>query len=158
MKTGNVEPFRPVRAERRAGSSRSTELSTDRVYVLFTSFNETLAAIPVASELARALRSRLTVVHFQPVSFGAPLEPPCGLSPVETSEFRNRLEDEHCEAEARVCVCRDARAAFSTVFNGRCLVVLGHHRRLWSTSSDRWRRTLEAAGHLVVMVNEPSHA
>jgi hypothetical protein len=137
---------------------RREELATDRVYLLFTSFEETLAAIPVASRLARALRSRLTVIHFKPVSFGAPLEYPCGLSPVETNEFRTRLEAEDCEAEAKVCVCRDAGAALSAVFRNRSLVVLGRHRRWWPTSADRWRRTLEGAGHLVVVVDEQAHA
>jgi hypothetical protein len=137
---------------------RRDELSTDRVYLVFTSFEETLAAIPVASRLARALRSRLTVVHFKPVAFGAPLEHPCGLSPVETNEFRARLEAESCDAEARVCLCREARTALSTVFNGRSLVVIGRHRRWWRTPGDQWRRTLEAAGHLVVVVDEQAHA
>jgi hypothetical protein len=38
------------------------------------------------------------------------------------------------------------------------LVVVGRHRRWWPTMADRWRRTLEAAGHLVVVVDEDAHA
>lgn len=134
------------------------ELTTDRVYVLFTSFEETLAAVRVANRFARALHSRLTVVHFRPVAFGAPLECPGGLSPAETQEFKERLEVENCEAEVQVCLCRDARGALATIFNGRAVVVLGRHRRWWPTAADRWRRTLETAGHLVVMADEGADA
>jgi hypothetical protein len=158
MMTENVRAFDPKHAVVGRVLGRRDELAMDRVYLLFTSFEETMAAIPVASRLAHALRSRLTVVHFEPVPFAAPLEPPCGLSPVETSEFRTRLEAEDCRAEARVCVCRDAGAALSTVLRRRSLVVLGRHRRWWGTSADRWRRRLEAAGHLVVVVDEQAHA
>lgn len=158
MMTENVRAFDPKHADIRRVLGRRDEVGTDRVYLLFTSFEETLAAIPVASRLARALRSRLTVVHLKPVAFGAPLEDPCGLSPVETNEFRARLEAEHSDAEAKVCVCRDARAALSAVFKSRSLVVLGRHRRWWPTYADRWRRTLEGAGHVVVVVDEHPHA
>ena len=114
MMTENVRAFDPKHAGIRRVLGRGDEVATDRVYLLFTSFEETLAAIPVASRLAQALRSRLMVIHFKPVAFGAPLEDPCGLSPVETNEFRARLEAEQSDAEARVCVCRDARAALAT--------------------------------------------
>jgi hypothetical protein len=154
----NVRAFDPKHAAVGRVRERRGEFATDRVYLLFTSFEETLAAIPFASRLARALRSRLTVVHFKPVPFAAPLESPSGLSPVETSEFRSRLEAEDCDAEAMVCVCRDAGAALSMVLRRRSLVVLGRHRRWWRTSADRWRQRLEAAGHLVVVVEEHSHA
>lgn len=158
MMAENVRAFAPRHAVRGPVLSGHDEVATERVYLLFTSFEETLAAIPIASRLAGALRGRLTVIHFKPVSFGAPLEDPCGLSPVETSEFRTRLEAESDRAEARVCLCRDARTALATVFRDRSLVVLGRHRRWWPTSADRWRRMLEAAGHLVVVVDEASHA
>jgi hypothetical protein len=154
MRSQTLPAFGRKRAVAERALERRGDLTTDRVYLLFTSLEETLAAIPVASRLARALHSRLTVVHLRAVSFGAPLEHPCGLSPVETTEFRSRLEAEDGDAEARVCVCRDARAAVSTVFRVRSLVVLGRHHRWWPTFADRWRRRLEAAGHLVVVVDE----
>jgi hypothetical protein len=134
------------------------EVATDAVYVVFTSIEETVLAVRVASPLAAALRSRLIVVHFRPIAFGAPLDHPTGVSPLETEEFRARLEAEDCEADVRVCVCRDVHAALSTVFKEHSLVVLGNQRRWWRTTANRWRRTLEAAGHLVVLVDEEAHA
>ena len=134
------------------------EIATNPVYVLFTSLEETILALRVASPLATALRSRLIVVHFRPIAFGAPLESPSGVSPLETEDFRARLEAENCDAEVKVCVCRDARAALSTVVKEHSLVLVGRRRRWWSTSADRWRRTLESAGHLAIVVDEHAHA
>jgi hypothetical protein len=158
MISENVLAFGPKQNALQTVLGGRDEFATDRIYLLFTSFEETLAAIPTASRLARALRSRLTVVHLKPVPFAQPLELPCGLSPVETREFRARLEAEDCGAETRVCVCRDAGAALATLLSRRSLVVLGGHRRWWRTSADRLRRRLESAGHLVVVVDEHPHA
>lgn len=130
----------------------NAELVMDHVYVLFTSIEETLGAVRVASRLAKALGSRLTILHFRPVAFGAPLEAPAGVSPAETEEFKRRLEAESCDAEIKVCLCRDARGALPVVLHAPSLIVMGRHRR-WPSMPDRWRRTLEAAGHFVVSVD-----
>jgi len=124
------------------------------VYVIFTSIDETLRAVRVARRLARAMRSGVTIVHFRPIGFGAPLEEPAGLSPVETDAFKARLEAEDCDARIRVCVCRDARQAIPSVLQEHSLIVIGGRRRWWPTPSDRWRRTLEGQGYLVVLVDE----
>ncbi len=156
--TETVQAFRPRNAAARRVYSPSSTLATDRVYVLFTSLDETVMAIRAASRLAKALSSRLIVVHLRAVAFGAPLDTPSGLSPVETEEFKARLEAEGCEAEIRVCLCRDTRGVIPAVLERPSLVVVGRHRRWWPTMADRWRRTLEAAGHLVVVVDEDAHA
>lgn len=160
---GNVlvsDVVRPFTARRVAGRRLPAwaGVTTDRVYVLFTSIEETLAAVPVASRLAEALHSRLTVLHFRAIAFGAPLDSPSGVSPLETEDFRERLAEQASDAEVRVCICRDAQGALSSVLKGRSLVLLGRRRRWWPTAADRWRRTLEAAGHLVVVVDGATHA
>lgn len=159
MITDSVRTFHP-RQTPPIGRTRRWrgELTIDRIYLLFTSFEDTVGALPEASRLARALGSRLSVLHLRPVAFGEPLEQACGLSPVQTDEFRKRLEAEHCEAEARVCLCRDARAALSRLFQEPSLVVMGCHQRWWPTTAAKWRRTLEADGHLVVLVDAEAHA
>jgi hypothetical protein len=129
-----------------------------RVYVLFTGLEETLGAIRVAKRLAAALAGRVTVVHFRQLDFGMPLEAPAGVSPAETDLFRDRLEAEDCDADVSVCLCRDARRALPTAIDQHSLVVIGGRHRWWPTPADRWRRTLEAAGHLVVFVDGDARA
>jgi hypothetical protein len=132
----------------------SWSIGSGDVYVIFTSLDETLRAIRVARRLARAMKSGVTVVHFRPIGFGAPLEEPTGQSPVETEAFKARLEAEDCDTRLRVCLCRDARQAIPSVLPAHSLIVIGGRHRWWPTRSDRWRRTLEARGYVVVFVNK----
>jgi hypothetical protein len=129
-------------------------LESGDVYVLFTSPDETLRAVRGARRLARPMGSGVTVVHFRPIDFGMPLEEPAGLSPVQTEDFKARLEAEDPDTRVRVCVCRNARQAIPSVLPAHSLIVIGGRHRWWPTRSDRWRRTLEALGYVVVFVNE----
>jgi hypothetical protein len=133
-------------------------LRTDEIYVLFTSLDETLAAVRVAKRLAVALGSGVTLVHLRAVPWGAPVEEPSGRSPLEADGVVERLAAEDVGVHVKVYLCRDARRAVSSAFKGRSLIVIGGRRHWWPTRSDRWRRTLEAEGHLVICVDEANHA
>lgn len=127
--------------------------------VVFTSVDATLAAIRVARRFAEAMGTGVTLVHFQPVAFAAPLEAPPGLSPVETDAFRAHLEAEGGgDTRVRVFVCRDPRRMMSLALGAHSLVVIGGRRRWWPTRANRWRRLLEAQGHWVIFVDEAAHA
>lgn len=151
-----IEPRLPAAHKTGLPSSdrASSQLESGDVYVIFTSPDETLQAIQVARRLARAMPSGVTVVHFRPVDFGAPLEEPGGLSPVQMEDFKARVGADDSDTRIRVCLCRDARQAIPSIIPAHSLVVIGGHRRWWPTRSDRWRRTLEARGYVVVFVNE----
>jgi hypothetical protein len=145
-RTGGTTSGRP--------GSEPTAWAPQKVYVLFTNFDQTLGAVRVAGRLASAMGGDVTVVHFRSIGFGAPLDHPSGLSPVETDAFRARLAAEHCGARVRVCLCRDPRQAIRSVIDGHSLVVIGGRRRWWPTPSNRWRRMLEKEGYVVVFVND----
>jgi hypothetical protein len=144
----------PRTREKAVSQHEPRRVGPGEVFVIFTSTDDTLRAVRVASRLAREMRSGVTIVHFRPIGFGAPLEEPPGLSPVETDAFKARLEAEACDARIRVCVCREARQAIPSVIEEHSLIVIGGRRRWWPTPSDRWRRTLEGQGYLVVLVDE----
>jgi hypothetical protein len=153
MHTGHVLPFTSARPSQSAGSTGRDQLATDAVYLLFTSVDDTLAAIPAASELARTLRCPLRVIHMRQIPFTVPLESPCGVSPLETPLFKAQLDAADPEAESRVFLCRDAVAALDEALPRRSFVVLGGRPGWWPGSAERWRRSLEAAGHLVTVVD-----
>jgi len=129
-----------------------------QVYVLFTDLEETLRAVRVAGRLAKTIGAGVTLIHFRSIGFGAPLEHPAGLSPVETGTFKARRAAEECDARVRVCLCRDPRQAIRSVIDQHSLVVIGGRRGWWPTPSDRWRRTLEQAGYVVVFATEAIEA
>ena len=148
-----------TRARTRGHSSSRPRLApaTDalrQVYVVFTEPEETLRAVRVAGQLAGAIGAGVTVIHFRAIGFGAPLDHPAGLSPVETETFKARLAAEAGGAFARVCLCRDAREAVRSVLDRRSLIVIAGRRRWWPTPANRWRRTLEDEGYAVVFLND----
>lgn len=132
-------------------------IRTDAVYVIYTSIDETLVAVRVAGDFAKTLGVPVTLVHFRAVPFALPVDGPCGRSPVETDAFLSRLRAEEFDVRVRVCLCRDALQVASLAFNPHSLIVMAGRRRWWPTASERWRRTLEAAGQFVVLVDNAEH-
>jgi hypothetical protein len=142
-------------------------IGTNGLYVVFTSIDETLAAMRIASELAKALSVPLTLVHPRTVPYVLPVDAPSGLSTVETDGFVHRIRAVGREAgvDVRVCVylCRDVQQIVALAFKPHSLIVMAGQRSWWPTRTERWRRSLEAAGHFVVFVDhaeqeERSHA
>jgi len=124
------------------------------VFVLFTSVDETLAALRLASRLARSLHGHVRLVDFRVVPPGAPVEAPTGRSPIEMDAFLDRVRDEGIDVRANVYVCRDTRHALPHVFKDRSLIVIGARQRRWPTRAQRLRRMLEARGHFVLFAHE----
>ena len=132
-------------------------IRTDTVYVLFTSIDETLAAVRMAGDFARALGVPVTVIHFRTVPYALPVDAPCGMSPVETDAFITRLRAEGADIRVRVYLCRDEQQAIPFAFNRHSLIVIAGRRSWWPGHSEQWRRMLEAAGHFVVFVDASEH-
>jgi hypothetical protein len=126
------------------------DLQTSAIYVLFTTIEDTLAAIRVASNFAKAMEIPLTVLHFRTVSYVVPVDSPAGISPVETAEFTHQLEREGLDVRVQVYLCREELAAVPLALSSPSLVVIGGLRGWWGSRSARWRRALEARGHLVI--------
>jgi len=133
-------------------------IRSDAVYVLFTSIESTLEAARIGHDFATAMSVPLTLVHVRPVPYPLAVDAPTGVSPLETQTFRDRLEAAGVKARIRIVLCRDERRALATAVPAHSLVVLGGRKRLWPTRTERFRRVLDAAGHYVVFVQEPSHA
>jgi hypothetical protein len=132
---------------------RGGAIRTNGVYVVYTTPEETVAAIRAASDFANAIGARVTLMHFRVVPYALPVDAPCGISPIETDAFVNRLASEGLEVRRRVYLCREERPAIRRALKRASLVFVGGHRRWWPTPSERRRRELEAAGHFVVIVD-----
>ena len=132
-------------------------IRTDAVYVVYTSIDDTLAAVRVASDFAKPLGVPVTLIQIRTVPYSLPVDEPGGQSPVETDAFIARLRAEDLDIRVRVCLCRDERQAIPLAFTPHSLIVVAGQRRWWPTESERWHRMLEAAGHFIVFVDTSGH-
>jgi hypothetical protein len=128
---------------------------TEAVNVVFTTADETLEALRVASALGKAMAAPLTLVHFRQVPYPLSINAPGGVSPTETDEFVRRVRAEGIDMRVRVYLCRDDDRVIPMAFKRHSFIVIGGRRSWWPTMSQRWRRRLEAAGHFVVFVDAP---
>lgn len=133
-------------------------VQTDAINVVFTTTDDTLEAVRVASELGRAMGAELKVVHFRSVPVPLSLEHPAGVSPIETDAFIRLVRAEGMDARVRVFLCRSAESAIPMAFRRDAMIVVGGRRRhWWPTAAERLRRQLEAAGCFVVFVDTGEH-
>src|SRR6266852_5055534 len=86
----------------------ASAIRTDAVYVVFTTIDETLAAVRVADILGKVMTVPLTLIHFRAVPYPLSVDAPAGLSPVETDAFVGRLQAESFDVRVRVFVPRRA--------------------------------------------------
>lgn len=150
-----IIPLAPL-IEPRSAQPRERDvplIRTDSIYIVFTTIDETFAAVRVAAELGKAMAVPLTLIHFRAVPYPLSVEAPAGLSPVETDAFMDRLRDEGIEVRVRVYLCRNERRVIPFAFKPRCLIVIGGRHGWWPTAAARWRQRLEAAGHFVLLVD-----
>ncbi len=139
------------------GSFGEPTIRTSAVYVVYTTVDETFAALRVADDFAKALGVPVTVVHFRTVPYALPVDGPSGISPIETQEFVERLRAEGMEVRLRVYMCRDERRTMPFAFKPHSLIVVAGRRSWWPTPAERRRRMLEAAGHFVMFVDASEH-
>ena len=132
-------------------------IRTDGVFVIYSTIDDTLAAVRVAGNFAKALSVPVTLIHFRTVPYALPLDEPTGISSVETDAFITRLRAESLDIRVRVYLCRDERRAIPLALKDHSLILVAGQRRWWRTESERWHRRLEAAGHFVVFVDTSEH-
>jgi hypothetical protein len=162
---GQVIQIESTAAEQRRGGvafkRSNADIRTDGVFVVFTSIDETLTAVRIASELAKALSVPLTLVHTRTVPYALPVDAPNGLSPAQTDAFVNRIRDRGRETgidvRVRIYLCRSVEHVVPLAFKPHSLIVIAGRRSWWPTRTERWRRALEAAGHFVVFVDNAEH-
>jgi len=127
-----------------------------RVNVVFTSVEETLAAVRAAASLAANLRAIIVVVVPQVVPYPAALDMP----PVSSAYLFRRLRavaaESRIETHIRIYICRDRRAALAAALRPSSLVVLAGRRRWWPTREQRLASELTRLGHHVLLTYSPS--
>jgi len=140
-------------AIRRDAGKPVPSVHTDSVYVVFTTLEETHAALRAAASFASPLGVPVTLLHFQIVPYPQPIDAVAGVSPIATDAFGATLERNGVEVRRRVYACREFDAAIRSVLPTPSLVIVGVRGRRWPLPPrEQLRRRLEAAGHFVVTV------
>ena len=95
-------------------------IRTDAVNVVFTTVEDTLAAVRLAQSLAKALAVPLTLMSFpRGVLRAVRSNTPDGSSPVETDAFVDRLRAEGIDVRVRIYLCRDVASGDSAGVQAR---------------------------------------
>jgi hypothetical protein len=121
------------------------------IAVVFTSVENTLAALRKAAAVASGLGARITLVVPQIVPYPLPLTSPPVLLDFNERRFAVIARESTVETNVHVYLCRDRQEALVQVLAPHSLVVLGSRRRWWPTSEQRLARQLRKAGHEVIV-------
>jgi hypothetical protein len=147
-------PARAARNNRGSHGSAWAGLRTNRIAVIFTSPEATLAAARAAYELAAAMNASTAILHFRPVPYALPLTRRTPVPNGETDALAAALRQEGISADVNVYLCRSEHQAALVTLEPHSLVVIGSDNVRWPFArSAWWRRVLGAAGHVVVSVS-----
>jgi hypothetical protein len=131
---------------------------TLELQVIFTSAAGTRAALAAASQYARGLGARITILAAQVVPYPLPLD--CPPVPVEFTErtLRSLASEQNVASEVELAVelylCRDKNETIRKVLKPDSLVVIGGWKRWWPAAENRLEKLLRRDGHRVILANE----
>jgi hypothetical protein len=123
------------------------------VLVLFTTVPETALALRRAAGLASQLNARIELIVPEIVPYPLPVDRPPVAPSFLTNRYRTMVQQAGIDADIRICLCREPRAALATTLKPGSLIMIGIRPRWWLTRETRLARWLEAQGHRVVVVD-----
>jgi hypothetical protein len=123
------------------------------VLVLFTTAPETVLALRKAAGLASQLNARIELIVPEIVPYPLPIEHPPVAPSFLIDRYQTIVQQAGIDADIRVCLCREPRAALAATLKPGSLIMIGSRTRWWLTRETRVARWLEAQGHRVVLVD-----
>ena len=121
------------------------------ICVVFTSLEETTAAMRAAGKLADRLGVLITLVVPVVVSYQLPLEQPPVPRYWNEERLRALAAEAGVETRVRIYPCRDFLDKLKEVVKPRSLVVIGGKSFWWFSSANRLARLLRRLGHEVIL-------
>jgi hypothetical protein len=123
------------------------------VVVLFTTVPGTLLALRRAADLASQLNARIEIIIPEIVPYPLPVDRPPVAPSFLINRYRTIVQQAGIDADIRICLCRERRAALAATLKPGSLIMIGIRPRWWLTKEARLARWLEAQGHRVVVVD-----
>jgi hypothetical protein len=121
------------------------------VTVLFTSVNDTMAALRAAGTLANKLGGRITIVVPEIVPYHLPINKPPVVHDWNEKRFRVMAAKSPVETSVRFYLCRDRDEMLARQLKPHSLVVLGGKKHWWPTRESRLAKRLRSLGHEVIL-------
>lgn len=144
-------------ANQRLIAGASGQAAKLNVHVVFTGAKQSQAALRAASNLARDLDGRVTVVVPRVVPYPLPLDQPgVRLHWIEQSVLRATVLDAdtpEVETAIEVRLCRDPVPAVRDALRTNSIVVVGGHKRWWRTKEQKLAERLRLDGHHVIFID-----
>jgi hypothetical protein len=129
-----------------------------KILVLYTGFQQTLAAVRCAAELACGLDARIEMLVTEVVPYPLPIDAPPVVQMFSTRRYQTLIEQSGIETSIHVCLCRDRREALEAVLEPGSIVVIGARRRMWPTKEYRLGQWLRKRDHRVIFVEPKADA
>jgi hypothetical protein len=121
------------------------------VDVIYTTPQETLAAIDLAAALATKLNAEINLLALQLVPYQLELTRPMVHIEYLEKRFRRLGSQAPIDTRVRIVLCRDKLQALRAALKPHSLVVMGAGRRWWPTAEKKLARQLRQDGHHVFL-------
>jgi hypothetical protein len=156
----NWAAHHPFFAADRTGTTwpvgRSGESPHIEVSVVFTTWQDTMAALRMADRLSRSLEARIVLWHFQAITRHFTMSSP----PISTQFLKHRLAAmiRKCcrmsESEIRICFCSNWEQCLRTAFAPEDVVIVGGRKRWWPSLEQRTATILKSRGCRVLLCTD----
>jgi hypothetical protein len=121
------------------------------VDVIYTTPQETLAAMALAAALARKLNAEINLLALQLVPYQLEITRPLVRVEYLEKRFRDLASKAPIDTRVHIVLCRDKLQALRGALKPHSLVVMGAGRRWWPTVEKKLARGLRQDGHHVFL-------
>ena len=125
-----------------------------RVYVLFTTPDETRAALQHAARLSKGLSGEIALIATPIVPFPLPLDQPPASLEFALTQIRDLAQSVDRDIVGYIYLCRDPLQMLDCVLRPHSLVVIGLQKGWHFSRIARLARALRRRGHHVVTPRE----
>ena len=121
------------------------------VFVIFTDYSGTLAALQMADQLTQRLEARLRFLLPFEVPYALPLTKPAVSVEYLEGQIHALASKIPINIAAHIYLCRDKRRTLRLILKPGSIVILGG-KKWWWTAEQKLARALKKDGHHVIFV------
>ena len=148
----NFEAPQDVYTEIEGRQTADTASGVLRVVIPYTTPGLTQAALRHAG-VCTDLSVRVSLIDIQVIGFPCPLDQPPIRKEFSERRLRDLLEPTGLPGTISILYTRDWLEGFRRVLEPQSIVILATKKRYWRTREEKLARTLQKAGHDVMLVH-----